>query len=73
MDCCFSESVSLHYKNPTKRVGLVQSIYRYHFITMLLVLSAGFTYRLDRLKPKASTFREPPANVYNTFNTVVGI
>ena len=35
--------------------------------------SAGFTYRLDRLKPRASTFRVPPANVYNIFNTVNGL
>ena len=28
------------------------------------------TYRLDRLKPKASNFRGPPAKVYNIFNTV---
>jgi hypothetical protein len=31
--------------------------------------SAGFTYRLDRLKPRASTFRGPPAKVYTIFNT----
>ena len=29
------------------------------------VASAGFTYRLDRLKPRASKFRGPPAKVYN--------
>ena len=28
-------------------------------------ISAGFTYRLDRLKPRASKFRGPPVNVYN--------
>jgi hypothetical protein len=28
---------------------------------------AGFTYRLDRLKPRASNVREPPAKVYNIF------
>ena len=33
--------------------------------------SAGFTYRLDRLKPRASKFRRPPAKVYNMFNTVI--
>jgi hypothetical protein len=33
--------------------------------------SAGFTYRLDRLKPRASKFRGPPAKVYNIFNTVI--
>jgi hypothetical protein len=32
--------------------------------------SAGFTYRLDRLKPRASTFRGPPVKVY-IFNTVI--
>jgi hypothetical protein len=30
--------------------------------------SAGFTYRLDRLKPKASKFRGPPVPVYNISN-----
>ena len=30
--------------------------------------SAGFTYRLDRLKPRSSKFR-----VYNVFNTVIGL
>jgi len=35
------------------------------------VYSAGFTYRLDRLKPRASKFRGPPVKVYNIFNTVI--
>ena len=35
--------------------------------------SARFTYRLDRLKPRASTFRGPPAKMYNIFNTVIGL
>jgi hypothetical protein len=35
--------------------------------------SAGFTYRLDRLKPRASKFRGPPAKVYNIFKTVIGL
>jgi hypothetical protein len=35
--------------------------------------SAEFTYRLDRLKPRASTFRGTPVKVYNIFNTVIGI
>ena len=38
-----------------------------------IALSAGFTYRLDRLKPRASKFRGPPAKVYNICNTVVGL
>jgi hypothetical protein len=33
--------------------------------------SAGFTYRLDRLKPRDSRFRGPPTKVYNIFNTVI--
>ena len=33
--------------------------------------SAGFTYRLDRLKPRVSKFRGPPAKVYIIFNTVI--
>ena len=32
--------------------------------------SAGFINRLDRLKPRASKFRGPPAKVYNSFITV---
>ena len=32
---------------------------------------AGFTCRLDRLKPRASKFRGPPAKVNNVFNTVI--
>jgi hypothetical protein len=35
--------------------------------------SAGFPYRFDRLKPRASKFRGPPAKVYNIFNTVIGL
>jgi hypothetical protein len=37
----------------------------------ILILSAGFTYRLDRLKPRASSFRGPPPKVYNIFSTVI--
>jgi hypothetical protein len=33
---------------------------------------SGFTYRLDRLKPRASKFRGPPVKVY-IFNTVIGL
>jgi hypothetical protein len=36
-------------------------------------VSAGFTYRLDRLKPRASKSRGPPTKVYNIFNTVIGL
>ena len=35
--------------------------------------SAGFTHRLNRLKPRASTFRGPPTKVYSIFNTVIGL
>jgi hypothetical protein len=37
------------------------------------VISAGFTYRLDRLKPRASQFRGPLVKVHNIFNTVIGL
>jgi hypothetical protein len=30
-------------------------------LQIVLVSSAGFTYRLDRLRPRASQFRGPPA------------
>jgi len=36
-------------------------------------VSARFTYRLDRLKPRASIFRGSPVKVYNIFNTVIGL
>jgi hypothetical protein len=35
--------------------------------------NAGFTYRLDRLKPRGSTYRGSPAKVYNSLNTVIGL
>ena len=38
--------------------------------------SAGFTYILDRLKPRASRLRGgegAPAMVYRIFNTVIGL
>jgi len=34
-------------------------------------LSAGFPYRLGRLKPRASTSRGPLAKVYNIFVIVI--
>ena len=34
--------------------------------------SAGFMYRLNRLKTRASKFRRPPTKVYNIFYTVIG-
>ena len=37
------------------------------------LFSVGFTYRLDRLKPRASTFRGPPAKVYFLFNVFIGL
>ena len=37
------------------------------------MFNAGFPYRLDRLKPRASKVRAPPAKVYNIFNTVIGL
>ena len=36
-------------------------------------ISTEFTYRLDRLKPRASKLRGSPAKVYNTFDTVIGL
>ena len=37
------------------------------------VISAGFTYRLVRLKPSASNTRESSVKVYNIFDTVIGL
>jgi len=38
-----------------------------------LLYDTGFTYRFDRLKPRVSTFRGHPTNVYYIFNTVIGL
>jgi len=38
---------------------------------MPIIDCSGFTYRLDRLKPRASKFRGPPAKVCNISNTVI--
>jgi hypothetical protein len=38
-----------------------------------LTRSARFTYGLDRLNPRASTFRGPPAEVNYIFNIVIGL
>ena len=48
----------------------LQSIYR---TVYMLTDSAGFAYRLNRLKPRASKFRGPLAKMYNIFNTVIGL
>jgi len=42
-------------------------------IHMYMIVSTGFTYRLNRLKPRASKFRWAPVKVYNIFNTVIGL
>ena len=38
-----------------------------------LTRSVGFTYGLDRLKPRASKFKGPPAKVSIIFITVIGL
>jgi hypothetical protein len=35
--------------------------------------NTGFTYRFDKLKPRASKCRGPPVKVYNILNTVIGL
>ena len=44
-----------------------------YYSVVIVRSSAGFTYRLDRLKPRASKFRGPPVKVYNIFKTVIGL
>ena len=44
-----------------------------YYSVVIVRSSAGFTYRLDRLKPRASKFKGPPVKVYNIFNTVIGL
>jgi hypothetical protein len=41
--------------------------------SITMICSAGFTYRPDRLKPRTSNFRGPPAKVYHIFNNVIGL
>ena len=36
-------------------------------------ISAGFTYKIDRMKSMASKFRGPPAKVYNIFDAAFGL
>ena len=47
--------------------------YVYVYLMFYTAHSAGFTYRLDRLKPRASQFRGPPAKVCDIFNSVIGL
>ena len=50
-------------------------VYKLELNCSTYACSAGFTYmyRLDRLKPRTSKFRGPPAKVYDIFNTVIGL
>lgn len=48
--------------------GLMQIVQKWLFPP-----SAGFTFMLSRLKPRASKSRGPRANVYNIFDTVIGL
>ena len=38
-----------------------------------LIASAGFTYRLDRLKPRVCKFMGSPSKEHNIFDTVIGL
>jgi hypothetical protein len=38
-----------------------------------MLIIAGFTYRLDRLKTRTSESRRHPAKAHNNFNIVVGL
>jgi hypothetical protein len=60
----------LHWANTLS--WLTTSKFLFFLLNGASLVSAGFTYRLDRLKPRASTFRGPPAKEYNSFNTVIG-
>jgi hypothetical protein len=44
-----------------------------HMHTNTHINSARFTYRLDRLRHRASRYRGPPVKVFNIFNTVIGL
>jgi len=52
---------------PTSRLVSFKSLIPYIFVCSftIITVSAGFTYWLDRLKPRSSQFRGPPAKVYN--------
>ena len=58
-----------HGSGQAQQCGEVKPVQGYY----LPPFSAIFTYRLDRLKPRASRFRGPPTKVYNVFNTVIGL
>ena len=45
----------------------------WYWYPVLINTSPEFTYRIDRLKPRASQFRGPPAKVYNIFTTIIGL
>jgi hypothetical protein len=38
---------------------------------LILIISAGFPYKLDRLMPRASQFRGPRAKVYNVLTLLL--
>ena len=52
-------------------VIILNTIFLYYVICV--IISAGFTYRLDRLKHWASKFRRAPTKVYNICNSVIGL
>ena len=50
------------------------SIKTFDFSTLYTTIpSAGFTYRLSRLKPRAPISRRPPAKVYNILDIVIDL
>jgi hypothetical protein len=45
----------------------------YGLFPILVEFSVGFTYRFDKLKPRASNFKVLPIKVYTIFDTVTGL
>ena len=63
-----------HYKTQiTICLNLIETYILCVFEWYPVKIHARFTYRLDRLKPRASKFKRTPAKVYIIFNTVNGL
>ena len=66
-------------KSISLRIYLFECLYRgpsdgfTYRLDRLKPRASKFTYRLDRLKRRASKFRGPPVKEYNIFNTVIGL
>ena len=73
------QNINVHHQNDISFFYRFHYLFQSHLYQLLYnntlpwipVLSAGFPYRLNRLKPRVSKFRGPPAKMYNILNTVI--